>query len=610
MKAGKIWKTLVMCMSGIILFGSVGITSYAAQQSMEEGITPSGISYSNIHVTIENYVEEHRETMAGMSVAVYDENGVIYKNNFGYAEKENGRPVDENTVFEWGSVSKLFVWISAMQLAEQGKLDLEEDICTFLPENFLKNLSYDKKITMLDLMNHQAGFQEMYAGVQTAYENEVIRLEEALSKHQPKQIYEPGTVTAYSNWGAALAAYIIQNISGMDYADYVHENILEPLAMEHTSIGATLQDNIWVKQQRENLVCYDINGEKIPGKGRYYLILYPAGSATGTIDDFVTFAQAITPNKKAPCPLFKKQETLELMYTATSYYGESQVPNNYHGFFASQLGVETLGHGGNTFGCSSMLQFEPDSGMGMVVMTNQAHEQAYNYGMYELIFGKFTDSGLAYTERKVPQGFISSARTVQVGPFSLMGGISALEYSEEDLASWWYQDGDYIFGGYGDYFITTEKTTQNMICALLFVAAGGYGIITLVGGGLILSPMQKKIHKNKGIEKKHPYRKWNYAMAGMMALILADFGIMFIRLSMGTVSGNIGSVTSYMVQSGVIAMAAAGLLLCLLAGILYWCKKGVADTRGEKVKYVMTAFLAICMLIITVRFDMYQFWAI
>lgn len=202
----KIRKTIAMFMLGIMMFQNLVVTSYAAglgtETATEDRETPSGISYSDIGTTIENYVTEHTETTVGMSVAVYDENGVIYKNGFGYSDKENAQVVDENTVFEWGSVSKLFIWISAMQLVEQGKLDLEEDIYTYLPEDFLKNLTFDKKITMLDLMNHQAGFQEMYLGIMTADENEVIDLEDALRNNQPKQVFEPGTVTAYSNWGA------------------------------------------------------------------------------------------------------------------------------------------------------------------------------------------------------------------------------------------------------------------------------------------------------------------------------------------------------------------------------------------------------------------------
>lgn len=495
-----------------------------------------------------------------------------------------------------------------MQLVEQGKLDLGEDIRNCLPEGFLKNLTYDTEITMLDLMNHQAGFQETYF-IQTANADEMVSLEDALSRHQTKQVFKPGEVTSYSNWGAALAAYIVQNISGTDYVEYVHENIFETLGMEHTSIGATYQDNAWVKQQRENLICYDISGEKIPGKGMYYIFLYPAGSAAGTISDLLTFAQAITPNENKPCPLFEKQETFEQLYTATSFYGSSGVPNNHHGFFASQYGVETLGHGGNTFGCSTMLQFDPTTGIGMVVMTNQAHEKVYNYDMYELIFGKFSDSELAKIERAIPQGFIMDTRAIKDGPLSIFGAIGIGGYSEEDLSSWWYQDSNHVYTGYSDYIISTPQCIMSLLCCMLFIAAGVYGAVTLIFGGLIYSPVQRRLYRKKGVEITHTFRKWNYSICSMMSLILTDIVVMFIRMNIGNITGDIGHIESYMVQSAIIGLLAVALIICLVWGLIYWRKKHITDTKKEKAKYITTVTLAVCMLTVIVLFDMYQFWA-
>lgn len=603
----QIRKILAFLLLGILMLQSFTVTSYAAELD-EESTVPSGIAYADIPTAIESYVKEHEETTAGMSGAVYDRNGVIYQNGFGYADKENDIIIDGNTVYDWGSISKLFIWISVMQLVEQGKLDLGEDIRNCLPEGFLKNLTYDTEITMLDLMNHQAGFQETYF-IQTANADEMVSLEDALSRHQTKQVFKPGEVTSYSNWGAALAAYIVQNISGTDYVEYVHENIFETLGMEHTSIGATYQDNAWVKQQRENLICYDISGEKIPGKGMYYIFLYPAGSAAGTISDLLTFAQAITPNENKPCPLFEKQETFEQLYTATSFYGSSGVPNNHHGFFASQYGVETLGHGGNTFGCSTMLQFDPTTGIGMVVMTNQAHEKVYNYDMYELIFGKFSDSELAKIERAIPQGFIMDTRAIKDGPLSIFGAIGIGGYSEEDLSSWWYQDSNHVYTGYSDYIISTPQCIMSLLCCMLFIAAGVYGAVTLIFGGLIYSPVQRRLYRKKGVEITHTFRKWNYSICSMMSLILIDIVVMFIRMNIGNITGDIGHIESYMVQSAIIGLLAVALIICLVWGLIYWRKKHITDTKKEKAKYITTVTLAVCMLTVIVLFDMYQFWA-
>lgn len=600
---------IALLLFGIIMLQGLGMTAFAAGAD-EDNKVPSGTVYADIPDVIENYVEEHKETSVGMSVAVYSQNGVIYKNGFGYADKENNVIVDNQTVYDWGSTSKLFIWISVMQLAEQSKLDLHEDIKNYLPDAFLKNLTYDKAITMLDLMNHQAGFQETYF-IQTADEDEAGSLEEALSSHQPKQIYEPGEKTAYSNWGAALAAYIVERVSGKDYVEYVHENIFEPLGMEHTSIGACYQDHAWVKQQREKLACYDTCGNKIPGKGMYYILIYPAGSAAGTIDDLLTFAQAITPNENTPCPLFEKQETMEQLYTATSFYGNSGVANNYHGFFASQYGVETLGHGGNTFGCSTMLQFDPATGIGMVVMTNQAHEKVYNYGMYELVFGKFSDSELADIPRDVPQGIVCSTRTIKEGPLSLLSAMGICGFSEEDLERWWWQEGDYIYSAYFDYEVCTAKSIVNLVLSFLFILGGLYGIVTVIGGGLICSPIQKIRRRRKGLEiKQYPMRKWNYTVCGIMAAILADFAILFIRINNGNTTGNIGSVTSYMAQSGIIFVLNIALLGSLVWPLISSRKRQATSSKKEKAKYWATAAFAVCVLFVIFQFDMVQFWNI
>ena len=114
--------------------------------------------------------------------------------------------------------AKLLVWVSVMQLYEQGKLELDRDISHYLPDGFLSNLSYDMPVTMLNLMNHNAGFQEVYADVMVTDADYIVSLEEALRKHKPAQIYKPGTVTAYSNWGVALAGFIVEQVSGVSFS--------------------------------------------------------------------------------------------------------------------------------------------------------------------------------------------------------------------------------------------------------------------------------------------------------------------------------------------------------------------------------------------------------
>lgn len=81
--------------------------------------------------------------MASVGIYVFDKNGIIYEGYYGYSDIENKTLVNEKTVYEWGSVSKLLVWVSAMQLKEQGKLSFEKDIREYLSEGFLTKLVHN-----------------------------------------------------------------------------------------------------------------------------------------------------------------------------------------------------------------------------------------------------------------------------------------------------------------------------------------------------------------------------------------------------------------------------------------------------------------------------------
>ena len=575
--------------------------SQAGSAEGAEKTLPSGLANGDLPAAIEAYVSDHEKTTCGLNVLVYDRDGTIYENSFGYADKEKKLASNGDTVYEWGSISKLMVWVSVMQLVEEGKIDLNADIQNYLPEGFLTNLRYDKPITMIDLMNHQAGFQDTYF-IQTADPSELTSLEATLRTRQPKQVYAPGEHTAYSNWGAALAAYIVQRVSGMDYVSYVHEHIFKPLHMEHTSISPTYGDNEWVRDQRMKLKCYDTEGEAIGGAGFYYILLYPAGGAAGTVEDLGKFARALTPDDAHPSPLFKKQATLREMETPTAYYGSTKVAKNLHGFFASYYGVETMGHGGNTFGCSAMLQFDPISGVGMVLATNQAHETVFNYDMYELIYGKFADSPLAKMKREVPKGLLLSTHGIMEGPLSFLGALSVVTYSEEDLNNWWYEEDGTVETPFSDFTLSTVQAVANVSCMVLFILAGLCGLVKIVGG-LIMDSLKKK----KGRLSNETLRKHSYALSIFMALALVNLAVLLARLATGYRTGDIGSPESYMIQSALFGV----LLILMIISMLSARKNAYGNaTKKERRKFLITVLLAMVQCMVIVNFEMYKFWAI
>lgn len=156
------YKILSKFMVVILTLGLI-MSAFSSKVFADEKRLPSGIEYSKLKDTIDGYAKEYiNNTTAGAAVEVLQNDEIVFKANYGYSDIKNKTSVSDNTIFEWGSTSKLLVWVSAIQLVEQGKLDLNKDIKAYLPENFFHKLKYVQPITMLNLMNHNAGFEEHY----------------------------------------------------------------------------------------------------------------------------------------------------------------------------------------------------------------------------------------------------------------------------------------------------------------------------------------------------------------------------------------------------------------------------------------------------------------
>lgn len=153
MNSSFLKSTVALVRCGLLAFGAT--RTYADQQKL-----PSGTPYGQIGQKIENYYQEHEKTSVGLATTIFDKDGnSLYQNNFGYMVKEKKLAVDDKSVFEWGSTTKITDWVGVMQFWEEGKIDFKTDIKDYLPKDFLKGkLKYDKPITMPNLMNHQAGF--------------------------------------------------------------------------------------------------------------------------------------------------------------------------------------------------------------------------------------------------------------------------------------------------------------------------------------------------------------------------------------------------------------------------------------------------------------------
>lgn len=380
---------LVLSVLSVLLLLSGSMTAFAAEQGSvgAGGATPSGIPLTGLEAFVDDYVKEYigKQTV-GASVVMVKDGQVVLSKGYGYADVEQQIPVTPDTVMEWGSISKLAVWASVMQLAEQGKLDLNQDVRKLLPENFLKKLKYDEPITMLNLMNHNAGFEEYMFDMAYQSPEEVRSLEEGLKLAQPAQIYRPGEVVAYSNYGNSLAAFIVERISGQPYHEYVQQHIFEPLGMKHSMAYSVVQD-------RPELLKHKAKGYFFAGPGSFnqgswnYMSMYPNGGNNGTAEDLAKFAMAFMPAAGEQSPLFQKSGTLDTMLTR-SHSAAEDMPGIAHGFWEYPGVHRTLGHGGNTIAFATNLMVVPEDRFAVVIMTNQAGESHIVHGLTKAIVGQ------------------------------------------------------------------------------------------------------------------------------------------------------------------------------------------------------------------------------
>ena len=589
-------KPFILTLLTIITLGLFQPATVLAEEAQK---LPSGIERDQIGQKIQDYVKEHEKTTAGMETAIFDKNGTIYQGNFEYMDKEKGIKADDDSVFEWGSVTKLTVWVSVMQLWEQGKINLEEDIRTYLPEGFLKNLRYEKPITMLDLMNHQAGFDEV-----TMYLQDDKSIEEILQEQQPIQSFEPGTVTAYSNYGAGLAALIVERISGQTFADYAHKHIFQPLGMDKTAILPDLSDNSYVQKKRQETKGYDTKGNLL-SKDHFITSIYPTGAATGTFKDLEKFAQALLARKT----LFDRPETWNTLYTVSSTYPDTDIIRNAHGFWANEYGTTVLGHGGNTAGATSRIMLDLKHGIGYVVMTNQGAEQNYNFQMPELVFGP-RKTASKETQEQFSPGYYRTLRNFNQGPLAIFKMIPvSADYLQEPSDDQRLPNNFWtIYQSQGKTRIAVAVADYEKVSDFDFfkdyvvLGLAGLGIIYALGL-LLISPLlgaYRLIFHKKQDQPDRTWKVWNLLTAvGILAVPINLF-----LLFMSATSGDFSEIAQWRYM----LFAALGLLLTVSALLPLFRKSREKLSKGRLFLTAVTSLSALAVAANILYWSLYQWW--
>lgn len=280
------------------------------------------------------------------TVAVARNGELILAKGFGFQDVERQVPVNPSTtLFRPGSISKLFTWVGVMQLVEQGKLDLDTDVNGYL-ETFQIADTFDQPITLRHIMTHTSGFEDGAMGYLIIDDPEkAIPLREAMKRYQPVRVNPPGVQTAYSNYATALAGLIIENVSGLSFAEYIDQNIFKPLRMNNSSFVEPLPErldaNMATSYQFENGSFVEKPFEIISSFG-------PAGALSSTATDMIRFGQAMLNGGELDGQRILQPETVAETLTRNFSHDE-RLMGMALGFYETDVnGIRVVGHGGDT----------------------------------------------------------------------------------------------------------------------------------------------------------------------------------------------------------------------------------------------------------------------
>lgn len=293
------------------------------------------------------------------ATALIARNGtVIYKKAFGMANLELNVPMQIDNVFRIGSISKQFTAVAILQLQEQGKLELQDDIKKFIPDY----PTHGYTITIEQLLNHTSGIKN-YTSIKE-WDGQAQRKDftsEALVdyfKNQPMD-FPPGTKWDYNNSGYVLLGYIIEKVSGKTYAEYIVDNIFSPLGMIDSYYG----DHIPIIKNRVS--GYEPAKDGVANTDFLSMTQpYAAGSLLSTVEDLFKWHLAVHSYKLV------KKEILDKAFISSKLVNGKSTNYGYGWFMGNLQGSSTIEHGGGINGSLTNAIYLPKEDVFVTVFSN------------------------------------------------------------------------------------------------------------------------------------------------------------------------------------------------------------------------------------------------
>ncbi len=316
----------------------------------------------------------------GAVFVLVKEGQVILARGYGYADPEARRPMDpDRTVLRVASLSKPVVAVAALQLAERGRLDLHADVNLYLRRLKVPPV-YPRPVTLASLLTHTSGLDEDLIGMAARDEAGLMPLDDYLKARLPARVRPPGELIRYSNDGVALAALIIEEVSGRPFAEYAAADIFRPLGMGRSSFGPRPD------LMPDLAAGYEVRAGTWRRAPFDYFNVGPAASLLTTGSDLGRLLISLLEGGRLDGARILTEESVRQMF-ARQFTHHPRLPGVTFGFFEYFAnGRRALIHEGDWRGFAGLVLLIPEERLGLFVANN-----GQNHLLNRELVGRFLD---------------------------------------------------------------------------------------------------------------------------------------------------------------------------------------------------------------------------
>lgn len=316
----------------------------------------------SLTAVIRHEVEQKR--LPALSIALVDHDHIVWAAGFGFQDAEKTIPATAESVYRVGSVSKLFTDIAVMQQVEQGQLNLDVPVSTYLSD-FQPNNPFDVPITLRQLMSHRSGLVRE-SPVGNYFDAKSPSLSATLeSLNDTSLVYKPETKIKYSNAGVAVVGAVLEKQQGRPFAQLLHDALLTPLGMQDSSFELTPD----VERKLADASMWTYDGRRFPAP-RFALGTAPAGNMYSNVLDLSKFIVCLLNEGRTRDGAILRPETLQEMLTPLQN-AEGKPLSFGLGFHIQELdGLVKVGHGGAVYGFSTQVEVLPERKLGVAAVSS------------------------------------------------------------------------------------------------------------------------------------------------------------------------------------------------------------------------------------------------